>query len=153
MNKIIHRKTLLDCTTGEAFRFLTDNSLLEQWLAVKADVEPEVSGKYELFWNPEDREYDSTIGCKITGIEENKFLSFEWKGPKQYSSFMNSAEPLTHIVVFFLPVDENTKTEMHLIHSGWRRSPEWNEAREWFEKMWEFSFAELNNLINGKKDE
>jgi len=110
-------------------------------------VEPKAGGKYELFWNPDDRQYDSTIGCRITAIEPGKLLAFEWKGPKQYSDFMNAADPLTHVTVSFVPVDPTT-TEVHLVHSGWRSSAEWEEARQWFVNMWTWAFSELKKRVS-----
>lgn len=147
MDKIIHKSAVLSCSPERAFEIFTVNEELVKWLTVIADVEPKVGGKYELIWNPEEREYDSTIGCKITTIEKDKFLSFEWKGPKQFSDFMNTVDPLTHVVVFFIPLDDG-KIEVHLIHSGWRDTPDWDSAREWFEVMWGSCFEELEKLIN-----
>lgn len=152
MNKILHHTVCLQCDKEQAFKMFTINSQLQSWLTVIADVEPKVGGKYELFWNPDDLENDSTVGCKITAIEPGKFLSFEWKGPKQYKHFMNNADPLTHVVVFFIPSsDENSQksfTEVHVIHSGWRSSPEWEEARLWFEKAWCDTLGALEKLVN-----
>lgn len=82
MNKIIHLATILHCSAQQAFAFFTDNKLLESWLTAAAEVEPTVGGKYELFWEPSDRENNSTIGCKVTAIEKDKFISFEWKSPR-----------------------------------------------------------------------
>jgi uncharacterized protein YndB with AHSA1/START domain len=127
----------------------TDNKLLEAWLTEIADVEPRPGGKYELFWDRDDRENNSTTGCRITAIEENKFLAFDWKGPTQFKHFMNTIVPLTHIVVFFLPCTDGNKpcTEIHLVHSGWGDSAEWEEAREWFEKAWKAAFVRLEKSI------
>jgi len=147
MNKIIHLSLELECNTAQAFEWFTDNEKLTSWLTELAEVEPKVGGKYELFWNPDDKRYDSTIGCKITAIESDKLLAFEWKGPKQYSAFMNSADPLTHVTVFFVPLS-HTSTEVHLVHSGWRSSAEWEEARQWFENMWTWAFSELKKRVS-----
>lgn len=153
MNKILYHSVRLHCEVERAFKMFTVNENLQSWLTVIADVKPVVGGKYELFWNPEDRENDSTIGCKITAIEPSKLLSFEWKGPKQYKHFMNNADPLTHVVVSFIPCNEKDSptlyTEIHLIHSGWRSSAEWEEARLWFENAWNVAFENLNKLVNG----
>ena len=153
MDKILHHSVRLHCDAEQAFKMFTLNEHLQSWLAAIADVEPMVGGKYELFWNPEDRENDSTLGCKITAIEPGKFLSFEWRGPKQYKHFMNKADPLTHVVVFFVPCNEEDSptpcTEVHLIHSGWKSSAEWEEARLWFEKAWDSAFEELRKQVNG----
>jgi uncharacterized protein YndB with AHSA1/START domain len=151
MNKIVYNVIKLNCKPQRAFDMFTINKHLQQWLTLRADVEPRVSGKYELYWNSEDKENDSTIGCKITAIEQGKFLSFEWKGPKQYKHIMNEADPLTHVVVFFISCkddDSDTGVEVHLIHLGWRISAEWEEARLWFEKAWNNAFERLEKYVN-----
>ncbi|UCE27780.1 MAG: SRPBCC domain-containing protein, partial [Candidatus Coatesbacteria bacterium] len=145
MDKIIYSKTVLDCGPARAFEAFTVNELLETWLAEEADVEPVVGGKYELFWNPENRDIDSTIGCKVTAVEPGKFIAFEWRGPAQYRDFMNAADPLTHVAVSFIP--DGDKTEVHLFHSGWRSAPEWEEARQWFVKAWEHGFNQLKERV------
>ena len=142
MNKIIHLRRELSCSVDQTFSLFTCKKHLESWLTSEADVEPKVGGKYELFWNPQDKHYDSTKDCKITAIEPDQFLSFEWKGPKQYHDFMNTADPLTHVVVFFIPGDRQL-TIVHLIHTGWQDTPEWEEARLWFEKSWKGAFDAL----------
>src|ERR1019366_3180297 len=62
--------------------------LLERWLTRKANVEPNVGGAYELFWDPERPEHNSTIGCRITDIHPNTELSFNWRGPEEYETVM-----------------------------------------------------------------
>jgi len=152
MNRIIHHSVLLRCDTHQAFEMFTVNELLQSWLTTLAEVEPLVGGKYELFWDPVNKESNSTIGCKVTAIEPGKFLSFEWKGPEQFQHFMNNADPLTHVVVFFVPCADgsSTRTEVHVIHSGWGSSAEWEEARQWFERAWSNAFAELRKQVNGE---
>ena len=148
MNDVVHVSAELNCSPAEAFRMFTDRDKLKVWLAEEADVDPQVGGSYELFWNPADREFDSTIGCRITSLVKDKLIAFEWKGPKQYSHFMNETEPLTHVTVSFFPTDHGT-TEVHLINSGYRSSSEWQEARQWFVNMWQYAFGELKKLANG----
>ncbi len=151
MENIIQLHVEIDCDINTAFDMFTQNKFLESWLTVKAEVNPKVGGKFELFWVPENRENDSTIGCKITGIEKNKFISFDWKGPQQFKSFMNSADPLTHVIACFSHKNNNTnKTTIHLFHTGWREDPEWQEARNWFEKAWVNSFEVLKEKIKNR---
>ncbi|MFW9824448.1 MAG: SRPBCC domain-containing protein, partial [Candidatus Thorarchaeota archaeon] len=134
------------------FKTFIQNRLLESWLTAKADVEPKKGGKFELFWVPDNREHDSTIGCKITSINMNEFLSFEWKGPQQYESFMNFAKPLTHVIVFFTQNEKTPNiTTINLFHTGWRNSPEWQEARDWFEKAWINAFDVLKDKIKNQE--
>jgi uncharacterized protein YndB with AHSA1/START domain len=151
MDKIIHEVAKLPCEAARAFEMFTVNAELEKWLAARADVEPRLGGKYELFWNPAEPEFDSTVGCRITAFASNRLLAFEWKGPKQYADFMNECDPLTHVTVAFVPAEEAGKpcTEVHLVHTGWRGTAEWEEAREWFEKMWGACFAEMEKQLGG----
>ena len=102
MDKILHHSVRLHCDAEQAFMMFTLNEQLQSCLAAIADVEPMDGVKYELFWNPEEREKDSTLGCQITAIEPGKFLSFEWRGPKQYKHFMNNADELLFEIFFFI---------------------------------------------------
>jgi uncharacterized protein YndB with AHSA1/START domain len=150
MNHVIYTKVVLNCEPHVSFLMFTENNKLASWLPKIADVEPVAGGKYELFWDPDDRENNSTIGCKVTAVEKNRFIAFQWKGPVQYEHFMNNADPLTHIVVFFIPliIEENMKTEVHLIHSGWQSTEEWEEARQYFERNWERALENLKKIVN-----
>lgn len=151
MENIIQLHVEIDCDINTTFDMFTQNKLLESWLTEKAEVDPKVGGKFELFWAPEDRENNSTIGCKITGIEKNKFISFDWKGPQQFKSFMNFADPLTHVIASFSQENNSSnKTTIHLFHTGWRKDPEWQEARNWFERSWVNAFDVLKEKITNK---
>jgi uncharacterized protein YndB with AHSA1/START domain len=146
MDKILYHSVKLKCDLARAFEMFTVNQHLEKWFAQVADVEMIVGGKYELFWNPEDKENDSTYGCKILAIQPNRFLSFEWKGPKQFKHFMNEVRPLTNVVAFFIPTNEGT--EVHILHSGWRDTEEWKEAHDWFERAWAMALSDLEKYVN-----
>jgi hypothetical protein len=149
MDKIIHHSVRLQCDPHLAFEMFTLNQLLETWLANVAEVEPVVGGKYELFWEPNDRENNSTLGCKVTAVEFDKFIAFEWRSPKQFKHFANTVDPLTHVVVFFIL--SGKKTDVHLIHSGWRSSADWEEARQWQNRAWHVAFQELEKRVNGER--
>ena len=69
MDKIILLYAQLNCITHQAFEMFTSNELLESWLVNVADIQAFVGGKFELFWEPSDRENNSTIGCKVTALE------------------------------------------------------------------------------------
>jgi len=149
MDRIIHCKVYLKCSQRQAFEMFTKNTHIQSWLAQIADVEPCVGGKYELFWDANNRDINSTIGCKITAIEPDKLLCFEWKGPAQFAHFMNAAEPLTHVSVFFSSINDcGRATEIHLVHTGWGSDEDWDQARKWFEKVWENALAILKNEID-----
>ena len=151
MQKIIQIEIELDCGVYEVFNFFTINEKLESWLPEKAEVEPKVGGKFELFWDPQNREINSTIGCKITSIEKNKFISFEWKGPERFQSFMNFCDPLTDVVVVFSSSsDDPKKTTLFLFHSGWRDDPDWQKARDYFKNAWSGALTNLKEKLSSK---
>jgi len=126
---------------ARAFEYFTRADLLTAWLTAVAEVEPKIGGKYELFWEPVDRENNSTIGCRITALAADQFLAFQWRSPKQFKTFANAADPLTHVMVAFVP--EGPGTRIHLVHTGSRSSSEREEARIWQERSWSVAFKEL----------
>lgn len=144
MDQVIHLSRVFAVDAHNAFEMFTVNAKLQTWLTEIADVEPQVGGRYELFWQPDDRENNSTIGCRVTALEQDQFLSFEWRSPKQFKHFANYADPLTHVVVIFIPVQGGS--QIHLLHSGWRSSPEWIEAMQWQERAWRVAFDALEKI-------
>ena len=49
------------------------------------------------------------------------------------------------VVVFFIP--HGAETDVHLIHSGWRNTAEWEEARQWQATAWRGAFKELEKQV------
>lgn len=143
-DRVVTVTAFIEASPMEAFRFFTDRDLLESWLAPEADIEVRVGGKYELFWQPEDRANNSTIGCRITALFPGQYLAFQWRSPEQYKPFANTADPLTHVVVAFVP--EGSGTRVHLIHSGWRSEDRWEAARLWQEQAWTSAFRQLQHV-------
>lgn len=148
MSQVFHLQVSLRCSPARAFNLFTDPRGLESWLTEKAVVEPEVGGKYELFWEPDDPENNSTIGCRITALAAGEMIAFDWRSPRQFKHFTNSADPLTHVVVAFVPAGEETR--VHVLHSGWRSTPEWQEARAWQERAWGLVLDALTKQVNGR---
>lgn len=141
MNKVIHLEATLRCKPDTAYAHFVDPAFLTTWLTKAAEVEAKVGGKYELFWEPDQRQQNSTLGCRVTAVEPNQLLAFEWKSPKQFADFANAADPLTQVVVVFVPAGE--LTVVHLVHSGWRSTPQWEQARAWQEQAWRGAIAGL----------
>lgn len=146
MDKIITQNALLSCDLEKAFEMFSNNEKLESWLTAKANVELETGGSYELFWEPNDPENNSTIGCKVLAFEKPNFINFEWKGPKQYKHFMNTIRPLTNVTVVFSKKVASTKVT--LLHTGWPDGDEWEEARQYFINAWKGAFLKLEEIVN-----
>ena len=143
---LVVKTAFLNVSVEEAFNYFTTDELLEKWLTVQADVDPKLGGGYELYWRPETPEDYSTIGCKILSIDAPYYLMFNWKGPVQFKNFMNNADPLTTVAVFFIEMENRTKVT--LIHSGWRTESNWEEARLYFDNAWSGAFKLLEKTVN-----
>ncbi len=145
MDRVIHLEATLRCGVERAYAHFVDPALLVTWLTEAAEVEERVGGRYELFWEPDRRERNSTLGCRLTAVVRHQLLGFEWKSPEQFAAFANAADPLTHVVVAFVPAGEGTI--VHLVHSGWRSAgpgaEQWEEARLWQERAWRGALAAL----------
>jgi uncharacterized protein YndB with AHSA1/START domain len=151
MDRVLHHFARLRCSPSRAFEMFTVNEHLQAWLTNLADVEPVTGGRFELFWDPGKREENSTLGCRVTALEADEFIAFEWKGPVQFGALMNDVDPLTHVVVLFVPaiISGGTWTDVHLIHTGWRGGAQWQEAADYFDGAWSHALANLERLVNG----
>lgn len=144
-DRIVTASALLPVSRDVAFEYFTKDELIESWLTTAANVEAVEGGRYELFWEPGDRENNSTIGCRVTAVAPGQFIAFQWRSPRQYKEFANRSDPLTHVVVLFVP--EGAGTRVHLVHSGWRSDPDWEEARQWQERAWAGAFRQLERVV------
>lgn len=147
MNKVIHLSECLWCDPETAFANFTVKHLIEGWLAPLARVEPIVGGRYELFWDLDGQARNCTAGCRVTAVRVPHLIAFEWKSPSQFEHFANDVDPLTHVVVAFVP--EGKETVVHLTHSGWRVTPDWEEARVWQVRAWAGALTRLRTRVNG----
>lgn len=145
MSNIIEQSMVVKVEAKIIFDYFTVSEYIKQWLCADAIINPELDGAYELFWDKKDRGHNSTIGCKISSYCAPNYLSFDWKGPVQFEEFMNQADPLTHVTVIFIKVMGGTKVT--LLHTGWRSSEEWTEAKDYFSHAWFGAFKILEDLI------
>ena len=143
-DRVVHLIASLPIAPERAWQLFTTQAGLESWLAPAAEVELRVGGRYALYWQPGTREDNSTIGCAITALATEELIAFQWRSPVMFKPFANGADPLTHVVVSFARTAGGTR--VHLVHSGWRSAPEWEEARVWQERAWRGAFAELERV-------
>lgn len=145
-DRVLRLTAVVSVGPARAFAYFTRPELLTQWLAAVAEVSSEVGGAYEVFWAPDDRQHDSTIGCRITALTPGELVAFQWRGPRAFKDLTNGDDPLTHVVVSFVP--HGTGTRVHLLHSGWRSGPAWAEAYAWQERAWTGALAKLERIAS-----
>jgi uncharacterized protein YndB with AHSA1/START domain len=124
----------------------TDADQLVTWLTNAATVQARVGGPYELFWEPDHPERNSTQGCQITGMSEYEWISLNWKGPEQYADLMNS-EPLPTAVRVLFRAAGPGQTIVCLEHAGWGDGPRWAAARQWQERAWQVALTALQRQL------
>lgn len=136
----------LDAPVAQVWTAWTDAGQLARWLTEKANVRAEVGGPYELFWELDHPERNSTLGCTLTAVEPKQRLAFTWRGPVPYAHLMNQGEPPpTHVDVRF--ESEGDTTVVRFEHLGWGTGQEWDEAKAWQEKAWRGAFHQLAALM------
>ena len=142
MNEPIRVRLSLPAPVDQVWRAWTKNEQLTTWLTAKANVKPVVGGPYELFWEPEHPDLNSTLGCKLTAVESKRLLAFSWRGPSQFADLMN-AQPFPTSVRVTFTKDEPGQTVVEFEHRGWGQGPRWAKARAWQERAWRGAFDQL----------
>lgn len=140
-DEVIVKSVVVATSPIAAFRMFTDAPALASWLCARAITDAAVGGRYELFWDPQDPQNDSTIGCRITAFDPGRLVAFQWRSPRQFKAFANAADPLTHVVVTFH--GDTAGTVVTLVHSGWRSGDEWRQAARWQRVAWDHAFDAL----------
>jgi uncharacterized protein YndB with AHSA1/START domain len=133
---------LIENPIDQVFEAWIKPELLERWLTRKANVQPSIGGSYELFWDPERPEHNSTKGCRITDIVENSELSFNWRGPEEYEKVMGDG---TQVFVRLEPREGGTL--LRFVHTGWGSGTQWEEARAWQAEAWKEAIENLKNML------
>ena len=141
----INIETAIDSSVDSIWEAWTKNELITKWFSPEANIEPRVGGAFELFFDPSNHNHECTKGCVFTKVEKNRILEFTWKGPGQFSDFMNNPSSLTTVKLEFFV--EGEKTKLKFEHSGWGDSVDWDKARNWHEEQWNAVLNELKKYI------
>lgn len=126
------------------WRALVEPSQAGMWFAALANITAERGGAYELFWQPDSPEHNSTIGCRITAIAPCRYLAFTWRGPDELNAIMNDGDPPpppTHVTITLTSTAAGT--DVNVRHTGFGHDDGWPEAATWHERSW---VACLDNL-------
>ncbi|MGW4397094.1 SRPBCC family protein [Amycolatopsis nivea] len=135
-------------TQDQVWAAVASATELSSWLAEDARVGTAVGEPFELFWDPGNREVNSTIGCRIVEWEEPTRLTIEWKGPVQFASIMNGS-PVPTWVSVDLRAGSGNSTILRLRHGGWRSGETWLQARAWHETVWGNALNQLRLHVGG----
>lgn len=142
----IRQELHIEASKEIVWKAWTDPSRVEVWFAPSAFIEPFEGGRYELYFDPANKERMSTKECKILTLEEPRKLVFEWKGPDPFANIMNMTGALTAVEVLLEPAARDS-TLVKLCHSGWGEEPEWQQAKAWHVEAWKQVLGSLKTAV------
>jgi uncharacterized protein YndB with AHSA1/START domain len=150
-NDIVVEQTIA-ASLDRVWKAWTDASQTGIWFAAGANIVPVRGGAYELFWDLDHPERDSTLGCRVTILRPGKCIGFTWRGPSIFDDLMNeeasSPVPPTHVIVQFEPLDN--RTLVRVTHGGWETGARWVEARTWHLRAWAGVMQNLMAFLEGR---
>lgn len=141
----IIKEIIIESPIQAVWRAWTQSEKVTKWFAPAADIESYQGGKYELYYDPSNKNSMSTIGCRILSYQEPDLLSFNWKGPDQSAPVMNGDNELTLVIVQLEQVESGTKVILE--HSGWGHTKEWDSAKQWHIAAWEQLLSTLKSKM------
>lgn len=102
------------------------------WLGVRAFIDLEVGGRFELLFAPDAPEGQrGSEGCQVLGYIPNELLVISWNSPPTLPEIRDS---LTQVAISFTKVDAGTK--VRLVHTGMGDTDLWDQNRAYFEPAW-----------------
>src|SRR2546427_9755515 len=115
-SKVIRKETITTATVEDAWKAWTTVEGVTSFFVPKANIEPVVGGRYELFSSLKaPKGFQGTEGCKVLAIEPQKHLAFEFIAPPQ---FPNVRRLRTRVDVMIDQVVKGGVVKVDLAHSG-----------------------------------
>ncbi|MFD2169759.1 SRPBCC family protein [Tumebacillus lipolyticus] len=139
------------CSKEIAWLAWTDQERIVKWFAPAANIEAQVGGAYELFFDPEHQDRMGTKGCTVTQFESMERLTFTWKGPDQFAEIMNHDGLLTTVSVTFSAAADHT--EVAVEHAGFGEGEAWEQAHAWHQMAWQQVLSSLKSAIESGEGE
>ncbi len=134
-SKIIRKEAVTTATLEDAWKAWTTAQGLISFFVPKAIIEPVVGGRYELFSSLKaPKGFQGTEGCKISALEPQKHLAFEFIAPPQ---FPNVRRLRTRVDVSFGQVAKGGVVKLDLVHSEFLEGEEWDEFFEFCNWNWD----------------
>jgi uncharacterized protein YndB with AHSA1/START domain len=146
----IRKAVIVPAPVAEVWKAWTTEKGVVTFFAPKAAVELAVGGKYEMYFAPKQpRGQKGGEGNTILSFSPEEMLSFTWNAPP---SLPEVRKERTWVVLTFKPLEAG-KTQISLIHLGWKIGEEWQKALQYFDKAWEVVLGRLQyRFQNGPID-
>jgi uncharacterized protein YndB with AHSA1/START domain len=100
----VERETTIDATPAEVWEAITEEDVLEEWLAPDVELDPVEGGEITV------RDGDERRAGTVETLEEGERFAFTWERPGQGESFVEfTIEPVpagTRVVVVETPIGQ-----------------------------------------------
>lgn len=144
--RLIRKQTVTSVSVESAWKTWTTREGVTSFFAPKANVDAQVGGPYELFFDLKaPRGFQGTEGCKILGVEPRKSLAFEFLAPPE---FPNVRRVHTRVDVIFEEVLKGGLVKVSLAHSGFQEGEEWDECLNFFNWSWDLVLGRFQYLFS-----
>ncbi len=131
--KIIYGTVTVAGNRDSVWKAWTTRDGIRSFFAPDCNVELEVGGLYEIYFNPEGEPgLRGSDDCHILALQPPQMLSFTWNASP---SLPEARQQQTHVLLRFEAI-EPEKTLVTLHHDGWGTGGEWDQAYDYFTKAW-----------------
>ncbi|MHB1434497.1 MAG: SRPBCC family protein [Thermoplasmata archaeon] len=124
------------------FAAFVDPEKVRGWLADRAEIVPEVGGRYLLEWK-EDPTFVSR--GSIRALTADLDLDFSWEAPPPFTDLLRSSPSPSHVYVRLQESPEGI--DVTLEHDGWGAGEAWEEARSWHFHFWDERLRRLKEYL------
>lgn len=137
----IELQVVVDASPAEAWAAWVEEERVDRFFGVASRIEPRPGGAYEIRFRPGDDEAsraNSTVGSRILGLEEGRWLAFGWSLPPWAEEPARSAPP-TRVDVQVGPALDPAaggRTLVRVRHSGFGEGDAWEQVRSFFHRSW-----------------
>lgn len=111
---------------------------LESFFAPKAIVDGTLGGAYEVWFLPDapkgqrGAEDGILLAWQTDSANGARMIQFTWRMPPYMPEIVES---MTVVQIWMVPMGED-KTRLRLFHTGFGDTPQWLEARDYFQGSW-----------------
>lgn len=132
-------KTVVAAPIEEVYKRWTTVKGVKSFFAEDAEIEARKGGNYFIYFlpreHPESRA-NSSYGCRLLDLEENRRLAFEWSIPPFAAHLNRDPQPLWVEVTLSSLAGAPGHTEVKLANYGYGRGPDWDRVYEFFVRNW-----------------
>ncbi len=133
LRPMVYAETTVSASADDAFNDWTTAARIEDFFAVKADIQAEPGGLYKLCFAPDAPEGScGNDEGRILGLQDGRMVSFTWAMPP----YMPEIRPhMTVVQILFEPISDD-RSRVRLFHTGFGKGEAWAEGRDYFAKAW-----------------